>query len=237
MPEFAKPKSMVDQICASISRAIAKGELSPGTRLVEQELQADFGVSRAPIREAIRLLEADGLVVVDAYKKKYVRNLTREDLTDNIPVLAALESLAARLAVANITPEKIAGMEQINQEIEREFQAGNYHKCAELNFAFHRSFLQVADNRALKRAISSIVKSILWLWLTTQYYANSSIIPSSIDEHRRILRALRDRAPEEAEKEVREHIEAVLARFLSQSQFDQEGIYQFTASLRAEAGS
>lgn len=69
VPEFSKPKSMVDQIYDSIARAITTGDLEPGTRLVEQVLQNDFGVSRAPIREAIRLLEADGLVVVDAYKK------------------------------------------------------------------------------------------------------------------------------------------------------------------------
>ena len=106
MAEFRKPKSMVDQIYISLSNAITSGALDPGCRLVEQELQKDFGVSRAPIREAIRLLEADGLVVVDAYKKKHVRNLTREDLVDNIPVLACLESLAARLAAARITKSK-----------------------------------------------------------------------------------------------------------------------------------
>lgn len=228
---------MVDQIYDSIARAITTGDLEPGTRLVEQVLQNDFGVSRAPIREAIRLLEADGLVVVDAYKKKYVRNLTREDLTDNIPVLAALESLAGRLAAANITSKDIQQLERINLEIEREYEAGNYQKCAELNFSFHRSFLYLANNKALKRAVGSIVKSLLWLWLTTQYYKNSSIIPSSIEEHQLILKAFRERNPQEVEKRVRDHIEAVLARFVRQSQFDEDGIYKFTSSKKAVVGS
>lgn len=227
MAEFSKPKSMVDQIYLSISKAITTGVLEPGCRLVEQDLQKDFGVSRAPIREAIRLLEADGLVVVDAYTKKYVRNLTREDLTDNIPVLACLESLAAKLAAAKITPARIEELEAINREIQQEFKAGNFAKCAELNFAFHRVFLQVADNKALRRAIRSIVKSTLWLWLTTQYYKNNTIIPSSIAEHDLILDAFKRQDTHLVESQVKEHIENVLERFLMQSKFDDEGMYQF----------
>ncbi|MCB2189944.1 MAG: GntR family transcriptional regulator [Deltaproteobacteria bacterium] len=227
MAEFPKPKSMVDQIYFSLSNAITTGYLDPGSRLVEQKLQKDFGVSRAPIREAIRLLEADGLVVVDAYKKKHVRNLTREDLVDNIPVVAALEGLAARLAAAKITPEQIQELEAVNKEIEQAFSEGNFAKCAELNFAFHRVFLKVADNKALYRAVRSIVKSTLWLWLASQYYKNNAIIPSSIKEHELILRSFRSKDVDLVESSVREHIENVLARFLKQSKFDTEGIYQF----------
>ena len=235
MTEFRKPKSMVDQIYFSISNAIASGALEPGTRLVEQELQKDFGVSRAPIREAIRLLEADGMVVVDAYKKKYVRTLTREDLVDNIPVLACLESLAAKLAVAKITTEKITELEQVNQEIQQAFSMDDFTTCAKLNFRFHRSFLQLADNKALYRAIRSIVKSTLWLWLTTQYYKNHSIIPSSIEEHHLILESFKKRDTHMVEKMVRGHIENVLERFLLQTKFDDEGIYQFALSDDAGA--
>ena len=234
MPEFSKPKSMVDQIYASISRAITTGELEPGARLVEQQLQKDFGVSRAPIREAIRLLEADGLVVVDAYKKKSVRNLTREDLTENIPVLACLESLAAKIAAARITPPKLCELEEINRQIGEQYKAGNYTECAELNFSFHRALLHLAGNKALRRAISSIIKSTIWLWLANQYYSNNSIIPSSIDEHGAILEAMEKGDAALAESRVREHIENVLERFLRQSNFDEDGIYQF---IRAKDGT
>ncbi len=237
VPGFRKPKSMVDQIYLSISQAIATGVLEPGRRLVEQELQQDFGVSRAPIREAIRLLEADGLVVVDAYKKKQVRNLTREDLTENIPVLAALESLAARLAAAKITPDQIDQLEELNREIQKAFAAGRYQRCVELNFAFHRVFLRVADNKALRRAVRSIVKSTLWLWLTSQYYKNKSIIPISIEEHQRVLEAFRSGDIHQVEDRVREHIENVLERFLGQTPFDDAGLYQFKAARGRGAGT
>lgn len=231
--EFSKPKSMVDQIYRSISTAITTGGFEPGRRLVEQELQKDFGVSRAPIREAIRLLEADGMVVVDAYKKKYVRYLTREDLLDNIPVLAMLESLAARLGAANITPQKILELQNLNSEIEEAFVAGEFVHCAEVNFAFHRSFLRLAGNKALHRAIRSIVKSTLWMWLTSQYYRNHSIIPSSLEEHNGILEAFRAQDTRLVERKVREHIENVLERFLSQAKFNEQGICQFTPPQNA----
>ena len=83
--DFERPRSMVDQIYKTLGRAIATGGLAPGQVLKEVELQKAFHVSRAPIREAIRLLEADDLVIVDAYKKKYVRLVTRQYVQDLMP--------------------------------------------------------------------------------------------------------------------------------------------------------
>ena len=99
---FAKPLTLVDQIYKSLGRAIAKGHIRTGQLLKETDLQKAFGVSRAPIREALRMLESDDLVVVDAYKKKYVRPITRKYIEDLIPVMAALESLAAGLAALKL---------------------------------------------------------------------------------------------------------------------------------------
>jgi len=228
MENFPKPKSLVDQIYLSLSEAISRGALEPGHILAEQELEKNFGVSRAPIREAIRLLEADGLVVVTAYKKKCVRQLTRSDLTDNIPVLASLESLAARLAASEITPEKITELQEFNEQIEGAFAAEDYLRCAQLNFRFHRTFLQVANNKVLKRSIQAIVKSTVWLWLTTQYYQDHSIILSSIQEHNAIINAFKAQDVQAVEGMVRSHIENVLERFLSQSIFGCDGCYQYS---------
>lgn len=228
MPNFPKPKSLVDQIYMSLAEAISRGTLEPGHRLVEQKLEKEFGVSRVPIREAIRLLEADGLVVVDAYKKKYVRCLTRSDLTDNIPVLASLEGLAGRLAALKISDQEISELQNLNEHIKKSFAEGNYSRCAQLNFSFHRTFLQVADNKVLKRSIKAIVKSTVWLWLTTQYYQDHSIIPSSIEEHNAIIGAFKAQDAQLVENEVRDHIESVLERFLSQSTFNHEGSYQYS---------
>ena len=98
--KFTKPFSIVEQIHKSLSDAILNQELQPGTPLTEIELQEWFGVSRAPIREAIRMLESEGLVVVNAFKKKYVRKLTHKELEEIYTVLGCLEGFAAGIAAA-----------------------------------------------------------------------------------------------------------------------------------------
>ena len=107
MLKLQKPESLVGQIYRNLSQAIMDGSLKPGLPLKEQELQRNLGVSRAPIREAIRLLQADRLVVVSTYKEKYVRRITRDDLLDVIPVLACLEGCAARLAAQRMGSAQI----------------------------------------------------------------------------------------------------------------------------------
>ena len=97
--DFHKPVPLVKQIYNSIAEAISQGNLQPGQLLKEVDLQKAFSVSRAPIREAIRLLEADGLVVVDAYKKKYVRNITYKYIQELIPVLSRLEGCAKKSTI------------------------------------------------------------------------------------------------------------------------------------------
>lgn len=89
MVKVYQPGSIVEQLYSLLCMEIMDGSLKPGQALLEKDLQQRFGTSRAPIREAIRLLAADRLVVVNAYKKKYVRKITREDLREVIPVLPA----------------------------------------------------------------------------------------------------------------------------------------------------
>lgn len=230
MPNFSKPKSVVDQIYLSISDAITNGLLEPGCRLTEQQLQKDFGVSRSPIREAIRRLEAEGLVVVDAYKKTYVRILTRKDLTDSVLVLANLESLSARLAAANATAEDIAELKEINQKIQEAYSTGQYSSCAELNFAFHRFLIRLADNDILRTAIRAIFKKNLGLWLALQFYEDKSVIVSSIEEHAQIIDAFEHDDGQLAEATVKAHVENTLKRFLRQSKFDNEGLYRLDST-------
>ena len=98
----------MEQVYRSLTKAILNQELKPGTPLREAELQAWFGVSRAPIREAIRLLESEGLVVVNAFKTKYVRKFSREELEETYSVLGCLEGFAAYLATSRIAEDQLS---------------------------------------------------------------------------------------------------------------------------------
>jgi len=217
MENFKKPKTLVDQIYSSLSRAISRGILKPGTILIEQELQKRFEVSRSPIREALRMLESDGLVTMDAYKRKYVRHLTRLDLSESVPVLSALEGLAAKIAVPKMTKRHIEELKLINSKMKQAFIDENHVLCTESNHHFHSIFIKVADNKALTRSVRSIVKSAVWLWMGTYYYQDRSNISLAIKDHDRIIEALESRDEQLAEIVVRSHIDSTIDRYLQQT--------------------
>ena len=221
--KFSKPRSMVDQIYHSMRKAIAKGTLKPGQVLKEEELQQWFGVSRAPIREAIRLLEAERLVEVDAYKEKYVRHITHDYLKDVIPVMASLEGCAAALATQKITNEKIDALRQLNEEMEKTYADKNYSKCAEINFNFHRVYIQAANNEPLLRAMRAIDTGITWIWLTHYYFEDHKVIPISIKDHNIIVQEFINKDSLKTEEAVRNHINKIMKRLLKASSFDSFG--------------
>jgi len=228
-----KPVSMVDQIRKTLSDAIVNGKLSPGQLIKEKDLQKWFGVSRAPIREAIRLLEADELVVVDAYRKKYVRRITFEYLNDIIPIAACLEGFAARSALKFMTKKQLKLLEQINDNMEYAYTKKKYVECAKQNFTFHQTFIRTAQNKALRRAAKSATKPIIWFWITQIYFKQSTIILLSIKEHKAIIESFKNGNANETEQVVRNHILNILGRSIEGSKFDENGdfIYQDVSGI------
>ena len=220
---FLKPQSMVNQIYKDLGRAIAKGDLPPGVLLKETELQKWFGVSRAPIREAIRMLQADDLVIIDAYKKKYVRKVTRSYLEDLIPLVACLEGYGASLAAKRLSDEQIDNLKKINKEMLNAYELKRYDLCPELNFDFHRIYIKAANNQVLSTDIRSLKKKIIWFWLTNVTYKRHEVIPLSITEHDLIIQEFLNRDSKKAEMAVRTHIVNILERSIRDADFDSEG--------------
>jgi len=219
---FEKPRSMVAQIHKAMSDAISRGALKPGQALKESDLQSWFNTSRAPIREAIRLLEADGMVIVDHYKRKYVRPITKEILGETIPVLACLEGLAANLAAQRITQEQIRGLHKNNEEMKKSFEEKRYDLCANLNFDFHRTYVKMANNTPLIRAIRSIMKNTIWLSIANLYFQKSELILFSLVEHKEIIHAFEDHNSAKAEEEVRKHVISSMGHALESPVFDSD---------------
>ncbi|MEW5913461.1 MAG: GntR family transcriptional regulator [Thermodesulfobacteriota bacterium] len=218
-----KPGSLVEQLYRTICDAIMDGSLAPGHPLREADLQKHFSVSRAPIREAIRLLEADRLVVVSAYKRKYVRKITREDLLEIIPVLARMEGCAAHLAVRQGSQQEAEELRQINQNLEQAYGRGDISACHELNMNFHRLMVKNARNETLKQAIRPMVKRVVGLWVSTLYLQKPIMFETTIAEHRKIVESFAARDPKAAEENACNHVESLLSRALAASLFDQDG--------------
>ena len=226
--DFERPNSLVNQIYKTLGRAIANGSIAPGQVLKETELQQHFDVSRAPIREAIRLLEADRLVVADAYKKKHVRLIMYNDLQEVIPVLACIEGCAARLAVLLINSDDIKAFEEINDEMKKAYLAGDLDQCNDLNFKFHKLYVKASANETLIQALRPIVRRVIRLWVSTLYRQRPSLFEYTIGEHDKIIDAIRNRDARKAEDMVKKHIENVLDRALKASVFDEEGNFKIS---------
>jgi len=222
---FSKPRSLVEQIKHDLCAAIEKGDLPPGRQLKEVELQKWFGVSRAPIREALRLLQGDGLIIMDDYKKRCVRRITKKDIEEIFPVMACLEGLAAGCAALKTTPEQIAKLTEINLKMVAAHKAKTYKSCTRLNYEFHSLIISIVDNKALNRAMRSLTKGSIWLWITNCYYERDDSILLSISEHESIIAALDVGNRQKAEQEARNHIDQVYHRSLEFAIFDPEGDY------------
>ncbi|MCD6185986.1 MAG: GntR family transcriptional regulator [Deltaproteobacteria bacterium] len=225
---FSKPRSLVDQIKNDLCDAIEKGALMPGQQLKEVELQKWFGVSRAPIREALRLLQGDGLITMDDYKKRCVRRITKKDIEEIFPVMACLEGLAAGLAASKITTEQIGKLTGISLKMAAAHKEKKYKLCTRLNYEFHSIIINIVDSHALNRAMRSLTKGSIWLWITNCYYEKDDSILLSISEHNRIIKALKEKNSKKAEQEARNHINQVYQRSLEFAIFDNEGDYVLT---------
>lgn len=182
---------------------IRQGLLEPGDRLREAELAERLGVSRTPVREAIRQLEADGLVAHVPRIGAAIRQLDYAEVMELYEMRAVLEGTAARLAARAASDIEIEELDLLN---ERLADAGTGPEAARLNSIFHATMLDAAKNRFLSRSILSLQKALMILGPTQ--LTDSERAEAAAEEHRRIMAALIARDGATAEAEMRAHVEA-----------------------------
>jgi len=203
-----------EQISHQLMDAILKNDLKWGDRLVEQELQQVFGVSRSPIREAFRELEKRGLVEIIPRKGTFVKRISREDIEDTFPVRAVLERLAANLTVDRMTAKDIEEMEQALDAMRK--AAANNDTKAYWNWhvEFHEIFINACGNQVLIGILRTL--RLHALWFRYSYLRFKEELQSSLTVHERILelfKAGEKRKPELLDL-MQSHVEAGMDRFL-----------------------
>ena len=144
----------------TLRKAILKGELKPGERLMEIALAERLGVSRTPVREAMRKLELEGLVVMIPRRGAQVANITEKDLNDVLEVRIALENLSIENACARMTEEQLAQLLDAARAFEKTMADGNLVKLAEADVAFHEVIYQASDNRRLNQVLNNLREQI-----------------------------------------------------------------------------
>ena len=198
-------KPLRDVVFENLRNAILEGRLKSGQRLMEVQLAEQLGVSRTPIREAIRKLELEGLVIMLPRKGAYVADMSFKDLIDVLEVRASLEGLAASLASERRRDEDIAGLERLAKEFEECIKNGDVDGVLRKDVEFHEYIFSLANNKKLSHLINSLWEQVhrFRVMYVSDYEASLSLV----EEHYRIVESIKKGQCELAQKYATEHIE------------------------------
>lgn len=194
-----------DVVFNTLRQAILKGELKPGERLMELTLAERLGVSRTPIREAMRKLELEGLVVMIPRRGAQVANITEKDLNDVLEVRIVLENMAIEKACKRMTEEQMDKLVKAAGEFEDTMADGNLVHLAEADVAFHEIIYQASDNRRLIQVLNNLREQIYRY--RVEYLKEEETRKLLVKEHEELCQAIRERNVEKACEISFRHIE------------------------------
>ena len=198
------PNSLHEEVAAQLRDRIFAGELMPGVFLDEAQLAQQMNISRTPLREALKVLTAEGLVRHEPRRGCFVREVTEKDLDEIFPVIALLEGRCAREAALHATDADLQALEVLHDKLSRHAKARRISDYYAVNYAIHEAIITLADNRWLAQVIGDLRK-ILKLARLQQLYAPGRL-EQSLTEHLAVFAALRARDPEGAEAAMRTHL-------------------------------
>ena len=196
--------ALYEEVAARLRERIFAHEFPPGAWIDEQTLAAEYGISRTPLREALKVLAAEGMVTLKPRRGAYVTEVSDRDLDDIFPVLALLEGRGAHDATERARPEDLRRLEAMHEALERHATAGNLDRFFEANQDFHRALLDLAGNRWLAQVIQDL-RRVLRLTRHHSLLARGRV-QESLNEHRAILAAIRSRDAERAGELMRAHL-------------------------------
>ena len=195
-----------DEVFNTLRERILKGVYKPGERLMEIHLADQLGVSRTPIREAIRMLELEGLVKMVPRKGAQVAKISKEDLQDVLEVRKALDTLSVKLACERITEDEIKLLNNAEREFEKALASKDVREIAEADVAFHDVIHSATKNGRLKSMISNLAERIYryrFEYIKQQSDGGKALML----EHREIMRCIESRDVESAVKATEIHID------------------------------
>ncbi|NLL93584.1 MAG: GntR family transcriptional regulator [Clostridiales bacterium] len=194
-----------DVVFNTLREAILTGDLEPGERLMEIKLADKLGVSRTPIREAIRKLELEGLVNMTPRKGAVVAEISKEDLQNVLEVRRVLEQLAVELACKRMCPEDEEALETNLEVFKKAIETNNPTDIAKLDVEFHDIIYMATKNARLIQILFNIREQMYRYRL--EYIKDQDTRYTVVKDHAKIIAALKDKKVEEAKKIIISHIE------------------------------
>lgn len=207
---------LVDEVANELRARIYEGWYGPGSVIHQESLSTELGISRTPLREAIRMLEQEGLLIAEPGRGARVISANRKTLLAAYELRSVVDGLAARLSTVEIDEAGIAELERIVVAQEKSLDPWKPVDYTKLNIEFHESILRATENEFL-------IAQIVLLRMTAQIFSPSMGVPQSVainavKQHRGILGAIRGRDASLAEKLARHHIETTMERLREQDQ-------------------
>ncbi len=194
-----------DIVFKTLREAIITGDLKPGERLMEIKLANELGVSRTPVREAIRKLELEGLVIMTARKGAEVAPINEKDLKEVLEIRKSLESLACELACKNANEDDIVKMRVLNESIAKAIAEENIEEITKLDVEFHEVIYSTTKNDRLVHMLHQLKEHIFRYRF--EYIKDMKNKEAIVDEHKKIIAAIEQKNSKAACKEIERHIE------------------------------
>jgi DNA-binding GntR family transcriptional regulator len=195
------PRALYEEVAELLRQRIFNRELAPGSWIDELKLAEEYGISRTPLREALKVLATEGLVTMKVRRGAYVTEVSERDLADVYHLLALLESDAAGVVAAQATPSQLKELQGLHNELEK--AAGNRERFFEVNEAFHMRLLEIANNRWRDQMVADLRK--VMKLNRHNSLLKSGRIEESLAEHRAIMQALAARDADATAQRMREH--------------------------------
>jgi DNA-binding GntR family transcriptional regulator len=210
-PAFTRSDLLPERLADYLRKEIIAGRLQPGHRLVEQEFATQYGVSRVPLREAFRILAAEGLVTITAHRGATISTLSDEELTQLFYVRAGLEAMAASAAAKQLSKNRTDPMRQAILEMRRSLAKRDLVGYSTQATAFHDFLMEASGNAVLVKLYNQIKTQF------RRYQAAMARVPhlpaQSIREHELIVAAIEKRDSAGAAKAAEQHVESVVAQY------------------------
>ncbi len=208
------------KVYRALKTEIIKGSLKPGTKLSEGKIAEQMGVSRTPVREALKELAAEGFVKMNPNQAVVVSNASVEDVQEVLQIRGVLEGLAARLATKMISEEEIKELEKYQKQMEYYTKKDDVLAFSEMDAEFHELILNVCGNNRLIQIRKNLSDQ------AHRYRIRSLSVPGrlkySLKEHQEIVEALKRKNAEQADRLSQKHIENVLANILAHKEKEED---------------
>ena len=199
------PRALYEEVAELLRQRIFSRELAPGSWIDEMKLAEEYGISRTPLREALKVLAAEGLITMKVRRGAYVTEVSETDLADVFHLLALLESDAAGVVAARATDTQMKDLQALHAELEAAARPGQQdrERFFEVNERFHKRLLEIANNRWRDQMVADMRK----MMKLNRHHSllKSGRLEESLAEHRALMTALLARDPAAAVQRMQEH--------------------------------